>query len=224
VTSQPMPNPVTGPRLTPEKVAVVIDDQPSQIRAVRSPSRFARRVPGRDGHLGQSFRDRLDSGWIDAVEEASPNAGQVDRPRGLQFGHTPRSELGHVHPCVGGTGRLRHQAAGLEIVDQARHPARRQIASVGQVGHPTLAIGTFGKVHDRRVLARRQAGPSDQVTVQMPRDDFDNSHHGAPERFLGRRERFDSGHTFENNLLDQATARPSKKLTATSRRFDRLAR
>jgi hypothetical protein len=38
----------------------------------------------------------------------------------------------------------------------------------------------------------------------MSREDFDNSHHRAPQRFLGRRKRLDGGHTSQNNLLHQA--------------------
>ena len=154
--------------------------------ALTPPSCSARSVVEVDGHLGQGFRHSLNGRRVDAIEEAMPNAGQVDRPCRLQFGHTPRSQPGYVPPCVGGTGRLRHEANRLEVVHQPGHPARRQVGGIGQVRHPQLAIGSLGKDHDRRVLARRQTGAPDQVAVEMSRDDFDNPHHCAPQSFLGR--------------------------------------
>ena len=78
--------------------------------ALTPPSCSARSVVEVDGHLGQGFRHSLNGRRVDAIEEAMPNAGQVDRPCRLQFGHTPRSQPGYVPPCVGGAGRLRHEA------------------------------------------------------------------------------------------------------------------
>jgi hypothetical protein len=72
----------------------------------------------------------------------------------------------------------------LESVHQAGHPAWRQAGCAGQGGHPQLPIRGFGKLHDRGALARGQASASDQVAVQVSREDFDNSHHCAPDRFL----------------------------------------
>ncbi len=181
---------------------------------------FGRRLLELGGHLGQRFRDSLNDRCIDAVEKATPDAREVNRPCGLQFGHAPRSEPRNVAPCVGRACRLRHEATGLEIVHQAGHPAGRQVGRAGQVGHPQLAIGGFGKVHDRRVLARRQPSTSDQVVVQMTRNDFDKSHHGAPERFFGRREWRDGGHALQNSLLNQAILRSWTRPSAADRRLD----
>jgi hypothetical protein len=216
VTSEPMGHPVTDRRHR-------LPAEPfpgSKLEALPPQSRFSVRVLEVDGHPGQGLRDSLNGCCIDAVEEATPNASQVNRPCRLQFGHAPRSEPGNVAPCVGGACRLRHKATRLEIVDQAGHPARRQVGGAGQIGHPQLAIRSFGKVHDGRVLARRQAGASDQVAVQMSRDDLDNAHHCAPERFLGRREWLDSGHALEDSLLHQAILGPLTRSTATTRRLD----
>ena len=182
---------------------------------------FVRRVLEVGGHVGQGFRDSLERRCIDAVEEATPNASEVNRPCGLQFGHAPRSKPRNVAPRVRGACRFRHEAARLEIVHQASHPARRQVGGVGQVGHPQLTIGSFGKVHDRRVLARRQASASDQVAVQMSRDDLDNSHHRTPELFLGLGEWLDRGHSFHDILLRQAIFGPS---AATRSLNDHLTR
>jgi Isochorismatase family len=154
-------------------------------------SRCGRRVLEVDSHLGQRARDSVNGRRIDRIEEAMPNAREVNAPCGLQLDHPPRSESRDVAPRVGGACRLRHEAPRLEIVHQAGHPARRQVGGVGQVGHPQLAIGSFGEVHDRRVLARRQAGASDQVVVQMSREDFHDSHQCAPDHFFGRGKWFD---------------------------------
>ena len=185
-----------------------------KLEALTSNSWFGRRVFEVDGHLGQGFRDSLNGCCIDRVEETTPNASKVNRPCGLKFGHAPRSEPRNVAPCVGGTCRLCHEATRLEIVHQASHPARRQVGVVGQVGHSQLAIGSFGEMHDRCVLARRQASASDQVAVQMSRNDLDNSHHNSPQRFLGRREWLVGGHAFQHNLLHQAILGPSWDPTA----------
>lgn len=201
-------------------VNVAANGQPPTMGALSPRSRFARRVLEVDSNLGQGLRHSLNGYWIDAVEEAMPDAGKVNRPRGLQFGHSPRSEPRNVAPCVGGACRLRHEATRLEIVDQTGHPAWRQVGGGGEVGHPQFAIGSFGEVHDRRVLARRQASASDQVAVEMSRDDLDDSHHCAPERFLARRERLDRGHAFEGSLLYQAIVGHLTRTTATARRPD----
>ena len=63
-------------------------------------------------------------------------------------------------------------------------------------------------MHDRRIVAGRQASAPDEVALQMSRDDLDNSHQCAPESFLGRREWLDGGHAFENSLLHQAIPEP----------------
>ncbi len=182
-------------------------------------SRFGRRVlkVGRDP--GQGSRDSVSGFCIDAIEEATPNARKVNGPCGLQFGPAPWSKPRNVAACVGGACRLRHEAPRLEIVHQAGHPARRKVGGVGQVGHPQFAIGSFGKVHDRRVLARCQAGASDQVAVQMSREDFDNSHYCAPEHFLSCRERFDGAHAVYDNLLRQAIFVSLTQHGATALRF-----
>ena len=203
----------------PELREVLADPVRWKLEALTPHSRFARSFLELGGHLRQGFRDSLNGRRIYTVEEATPNAREVNGPCGPQFGHAPRSESRNVSPCVGGACRLRHEATRLEIVHQACHPARRQVGGIGQVGHPQLAIGSFGEVHDRRVLARRQASASDQVAVQMTRDDFDNSHHCAPERFLGRRKRLGGGHGFQDNLLHQAILALSTRPAAT---VDRL--
>jgi hypothetical protein len=219
---------------------LLIEFQPSQIQAVRSIDRdlvtqnivsmarlamtltiperealarrvrFARCLLDGDRDLGQGIRDSFDGGGIDAVEEAAPNTRKVNRPCGLQFGHTPRSQPRNVAPGVGGACRLCHQATRLEIVHEASHPARRQVGGVGQVGHTQLAIRGLGKVHDRRVVARSQTGASDEVDVQISRDDLDNSHHCAPQRLFGRRKWLDGGHGCKDNLLHQAIVRPCR--------------
>jgi hypothetical protein len=179
-------------------------------------SRLGRRIFEVGGDFCQGPRDFLNGPGIDAVEEPTPDAGEVNRPRGLEFGHTPRGEPRNVAPGVGGTCGLSHEAPRLEIVHEAGHPARRQVGCGSQVRHPQLAIGGLGKMHDRRVIARRQASASDQVTVQMSWENFDNSHHCAPQRFLCRRKRLDGGHTSQDNLLHQARPACLVRATATA--------
>ncbi len=49
-------------------------------------SRFGRRVLEVGGNLGQGVRNALNGRFIDAIAEATPNAREVNRPCGLQFG------------------------------------------------------------------------------------------------------------------------------------------
>jgi hypothetical protein len=184
------------------------------------PSRFGRRIFEMGGDLCQRPRDPVKGPRIDAIEEPTPDAGEVNRPRGLEFGHTPRSEPRNVPPGVGGTCGLGHEATRLEIVHETGHPACRQVGGGSQVGHPQLAIGSFGKMHDRRVIARRQASTSDEVAIEMTREDFDNSHHCAPQRFLCRRKRLDGGHTSQDNLLHQARPACLARVSATAPRLE----
>src|SRR5580658_9138489 len=85
-----------------------------KVEALTPHSWFGRRLLEVDGHLGPRFRDCLNGGSIDAVENATPNAREVNRPRRLQFGHAPRSEPRNVASCVGRACRLRHEATRLE--------------------------------------------------------------------------------------------------------------
>jgi hypothetical protein len=54
----------------------------------------------------------------------------------------------------------------------------------------------------------------------MSREDFDNSHHCAPQRFLCRRKRLDGGHTSQDNLLPQARPACLAQATATALRLE----
>jgi hypothetical protein len=173
-------------------------------RALSLHSWFCRRLLEVGGHLGQGSRDSLNCSCIDTVKEATSNASEMNGPRGFQFGHTTRSKPRDVAAGVIRARLLAHETTRLEVVYQSGHPTSRQVGCARKIGHPQCAIGTLGKVHHRRVLARRQAGASYQVGVQIPWENFYNSHHCAPERFLVRGERLDRRHCFQDNLLYQA--------------------
>jgi len=161
--------------------------------------------------VGGDFRQRLrgtyDVAWFDVIEEVATDTREVNRPRGSHLGHAPRSEFRNVSSSVGRTGGLRHEAARLEIVHQASGAARRKAGSAREVRHSQLAIRRFREVHDRGVLARRQANASDEIAVEEARECLENSHLGAPERLLVHGKGFD-GHSYDFNLLHHATCIP----------------
>lgn len=192
----------------------------SEMKALASHSRFVGRVFETSSHLTQYFRGSLDVARIDVIKEVTANTGEVHRPRQLQFGHAPGSDLRDVATRVRCTRRLRHESTRLKVVDQARHSARRKVGGARQVGHPQLSIWGFGEVHDRGVLARRHADTPYEVAVEESRENLENTHLGAPESLFAGRKRFDRGHLYDFNLLRQATL--CTGTGNTDRRFNNL--
>ncbi len=186
-----------------------------EMKFLASHSRFGGRIFEAGRHFRQSFRGSHDVAWINVIKEVTSNAREVDRPRGPHLGHAPRSEPGDISPSVGRTRGLRHESTRLEIVHQASRSARREIGRSREIRHSQLAIGGFGKVHDRGVLARGQTNSSDKVAVEESREHLKNSHLGAPERILICRQWFDGGHFRNINLLRQATG--AHQETATTK-------
>jgi hypothetical protein len=158
-------------------------------------------------HFGQCPHCCFKGRPIDGVEEVTSNAREVDGPRRLQFRHTLPRELRQVATSVYRTHCFRHKTVRLETVHEARHAACGHSGGSGQIGHPQLAIGRLGQMHDRRVFARRKTRTLSQVAVKNSWHDFDDSHHRTPQLLFVGRQWFDSCHAIKNNLLGQANMR-----------------
>jgi hypothetical protein len=177
-------------------------------------SRFDRQIFKASCHIGKGFRRQYEVVGIDVIKEVTSNTLEMDRPRGPHLGHSSRCELRDISSSVSRTRCLGYQTPQLEIIHQPSCAARGEISRAREVRHSQLAIRSLGEVHDRGVLTRRKTNATDQVTVEEPRKNLQNSHLCSPERILIRRQRFDDSHSHDFNLLRQATG--EQPLPATS--------
>jgi hypothetical protein len=177
---------------------------PRKMESLTSNLRFEGRIFEAGGHFRQDLRGCRQVPTVDVIKEMTSNAREVYRPGGFHLGHAPRRELGDVTPCVGRTRRLGHESTRLEIVHQTSRSARREIRGAGQIRHSQLTVRGFRKMHDRGVLTRGQAHAPYEVAVEQSRKYFQNSHLGAPQRFLISTEWFGCRHANHFNLLCQA--------------------
>jgi hypothetical protein len=182
------------------RIANSLNESP---RNLTTPSCFVRPLVEVGCHVGQNARHTLERRRVNRIEKISPNTREMNGPRGLHLGHAPRGNPRDVPTRISGTRRLGHKTAHLELIHQPRRPACRQARSAGEIRHPQLAIGRFGEMHDRRILARRQTCALNEITVKQPRNDLHNAHYGAPQLLFARRE-WVNCHTIKRNLLGQA--------------------